>query len=192
MKCRLDMAGDESSSQLRSFHDIHRPQEAGKVVHLRKLGTSVISLGHSKPCQVTLQERTSLPCCENGLEPWWCQFPCPFFPGGYDSVNLPETLNILGYAETLVHQGNGAFDSMMVVFRLQSQFLYVQIATLLERNRKMFNWNGYTLIFLRPASSASLQRVSAPLGRLADEIVNLNGSEQPSIGKGSTIPVWRG
>jgi hypothetical protein len=135
MKHPLDMAGDESSSQLRSFHDIHRSKEAGKVVHLRKLGTSVISLGYSKPCQVALQQRPPLPCCESRLEPGWSEFCCPFFPGRYDSVNLLEALNILGYAETLVHQGNGTFDSTMVAFGFLSQLLHVQIATLLGYRR---------------------------------------------------------
>jgi hypothetical protein len=40
-----------------------------------------------------------------------------------------------------VHQGNSAFYVVMVGFSLLPQFLYVQVATLLEHNFKMCRWD---------------------------------------------------
>lgn len=63
----------------------------------------------------------SLPCEECRLEPLWRDFGGAVFPGGHDSVDLLEALNVLGCVEPLVHEGNGALDATVVGFRFLLQ-----------------------------------------------------------------------
>jgi hypothetical protein len=137
MECRFNVASDKLSTQSRSFHDVHGPEEARETVYLRQRRTPVISLSYTEPCQIPFQERTSLSCEHCRLEPFRCDLGSSLFPGGDYSINPLETLNILGYVEPLVHQRNGAFHIAMVGFSLLPQSLYVQVATLLEHNKNV-------------------------------------------------------
>ena len=134
VKFCFNVSGDKLSTQSRSFHDIHRSQEAGQSAHLRKRGTSFIFPGYSEPRQVELQQVLSVPCNECRLKPLRCDVSSTLFPSGYYAVNPLEALNILSYVEPVVHQGNGAFGVAMVICRLLLQFQYVQVVMHLEHD----------------------------------------------------------
>ncbi len=162
MKRSFNMAGNEYSTQRRSFHDIHRPQEAGEIVHRRKRGAFVIfrglagldlaGRGLAEPGQVEIQRQwLPLPRDERRLQPGRRDLKRALFPGGHDSVNLHEILNIPGYGKPFAQQRNGILDGAMVGFGRLSQFLDVQVAMLPLTKMKLVR--SYLYAFIHPVET---------------------------------------